>query len=185
MINRSLAGALAVEWDRASLMGDGALAPWGLWQKDGVAEISMGTNGGALTGYGELLQAASRLATANSAPPTAAIMAPRTMYEGYAALQATDDQPLMPPRPIADLPMLETSSIPVNETNGTATDASRIFVGDFTQLMLGIRSELRVEVLRELHADRHQYAIIAWIRGDVQVAQAASFAQITGVIPAA
>lgn len=185
MVQVALTGALAVEWDRAALIGSGtAPEPRGVANTSGVTGISMGTNGAALTDYSQMLQAASALATANSEPPTAAIMAPRTSLQGYSGLVATDNQPLMPPRAIADVPMLHTSSIPVDETHGTAENASRIIVGDFRQMMLGMRSQLRIEVFREMHADRHQIAIIAWIRGDVQIAQPTAFAQITGVIPA-
>jgi len=36
----------------------------------------------------------------------------------------------------------------VDEADMTRSDASRIITGDFSQLFVGIRSELRVEVLR-------------------------------------
>jgi HK97 family phage major capsid protein len=58
-----------------------------------------------------------------------------------------------------------------------------VIMGDFTELYLGVRSELRVEVLREKYADALQYGFLAWLRMDVAVAHAASFAKLIGILP--
>lgn len=111
------------------------------------------------------------------------IMAPRTYYSGFAGLTDSTNQPLNMPAAISDIPMLETSAMLTNETQGSSSVASRIILGDFTQLMLGVRSEMRIEILNQTFADRHQLGIVAWLRGDVQVAHPTAFAQILGIIP--
>jgi len=108
-------------------------------------------------------------------------MAPRTRYSGFGGLKDTSNQPLNAPREVEGVPILETSGVPINDTHGTAVNASKIVLGDFTQLLLGVRSQLRIEV--QPIVDRHQLAIVCWLRGDVGVAQPKSFAQITGVTP--
>jgi len=55
--------------------------------------------------------------------------------------------------------------------------------GDFSQLFVGIRSELRVEVLRERFADNLQYGFLAWMRADIALAHAESFQQVTDILP--
>jgi HK97 family phage major capsid protein len=73
--------------------------------------------------------------------------------------------------------------MPVDETHGTATDASAIVMGDFRELWLGIRLQLRIEVLKERYADNLQMGFLAWLRADIQLAHPESFAKITGIIP--
>ncbi|MFW5453767.1 phage major capsid protein [Thioalkalivibrio sulfidiphilus] len=183
-IQTAITGALAAEWDRAALFGTGtAPEPRGLVNTPGVFEVDMGTNGAALSDYSQLLQAVSLTAGANAERPSAMLMHPRTLYGGLSALTASDGQPLMPPRVLSEIPMLDSSSIPVDEEHGTATNASRIVLGDFKQLMLGVRNQIRIEVSRHLFADRHQLAVIAWVRTDVQAIQPKAFAHVTGIIP--
>jgi HK97 family phage major capsid protein len=48
--------------------------------------------------------------------------------------------------------------------------------------LIGLRSSLRIEVLKERYAEYHQYAFIAHMRGDVQLAHKASFCRLKGII---
>lgn len=119
----------------------------------------------------------------NAADPSAMVMAPRTWrtIEGFTD---TTGQPLRAPVSIERIPRLSTTLVPVDQTHGTANNASPIIVGDFSQMMLGVRSGLRVEVLRERFADNLQYAFLAHLRFDVQLAQPKAFAALKGIIPA-
>ncbi len=56
-------------------------------------------------------------------------------------------------------------------------------MGDFTQLLLGIRQELRIEVLKEAFAGNLQYGFIAHLRADVALAHPAAFCSLTGIVP--
>lgn len=171
-----LATALAQELDRVALLGSG-VAP----EPRGVANFQAltanGFAGGALTGYGSLIQARTALRTANS-DVTAYIMSPRD--EGQlAGLTATDGQPIAIPPAIASVPMLTTSKVPIDL--GTETDESLILAGDWARLMIGIRSNIRIEILRERYADYHQYAFIAHLRADVAAEHEAAFTKLEGV----
>jgi HK97 family phage major capsid protein len=116
----------------------------------------------------------------NANDPTAMILAPRTWrtIEGFVDLQG---QPLRAPHSIERIPRLV--STPIAQTQGTANNAFTIVLGDFTQMMLGVRSELRIELLREKYADTLQYGFIAHLRFDVQLAHAQSFAKLIGITP--
>ena len=174
---------MAVEVDRASLFGSGADGqPLGLANTAGISVVSMGTNGAALTGYVQMLDALLDLETANAATPTAMILNPRTRraINGFAD---STGQPLRAPAALESIPILATTTIPTNQVQGTAVNASSIALGDFSQMILGVRQELRIEVLREAYASNLQYAFIAHLRVDVGIAQPGAFAVVKGIIP--
>lgn len=179
----AFAGSMAVELDRVALFGTGtAPEPRGVYNTPGVGSVSMGANGLALSSYDPLIDVLQTLADANAADPTAAILAPRTA-SALAKLKDTTGQPLRKPDALANLPFLSSTVVPTNQTEGTSTNASCIISGDFTQLMIGIRTQLRIELLRELYAANHQYAFVAHLRADVQLAQPPALAKLSGIIP--
>jgi HK97 family phage major capsid protein len=109
-------------------------------------------------------------------------MSPRTEAT-YNKMKDSLGQPLRRPMAIQDLPFMPTSKMPINETQGTATTASRIIMGNFAELMIGMRTQIRIDLVRETFAANGQYGFVAWMRADVQVMHAASFAQIVGILP--
>jgi HK97 family phage major capsid protein len=90
---------------------------------------------------------------------------------------------LRPAPRFATVPQLVTSSMPVNETQGSSSTASSILLGDFTNVFVGMRTALQVSVLSERFADVGQIGFVLWLRGDVQVARPAALARIQGIIP--
>jgi len=56
-------------------------------------------------------------------------------------------------------------------------------VGDFTQMFIGMREQVRVFVLNELYAATGQLALIVHARADVALAHNASFCRLKGIIP--
>lgn len=175
-----LAGAMAQEFDRAIFFGEGgAKTPTGI---SNTADILKHPLDGQLTSYAPVLTALQMLEEANSLNHTAAVMAPRSKY-AFGGLVDTTGQPIRKPEIISSLPFLSTNQFPVNE--GTGTNESSIMAGDFSKVLMGIRSNLRVEILREKYADQMQYAFLAHLRGDVAVAQPKAICQITGIKPPA
>lgn len=175
--------SLAREIDRVALRGSGTPPePRGLRTMTGVNEISMGVNGLQLTNHDKLLDARQLILDANGPEPTSAIMATRTDTT-IAKFKDTTNQPLDAPSALRHLVIRPTTQVLVNETQGTANNASTVYLGGFAELFIGIRSDLRIEVLKERYADNLQYGFIAWMRADVQAAHAASFARIIGIIP--
>ncbi|MBE3589871.1 MAG: phage major capsid protein [Firmicutes bacterium] len=117
---------------------------------------------------------------ANAPEPTYYVMAPRTETQ-LAKLKDSTGQPLRRPDTLAQARFVASTIVPVNETHGTATGATRIITGDFSQVLVGVRTALRVEVLRERYADALQYGFLAWLRMDAALAHPDAFAQVVGI----
>ena len=101
------------------------------------------------------------------------------LIEQRGALEAR----MMPPPRLANVPVLTSTSVPVNETQGTANNASSIFLGDFSEVLIGLRTDLQITVLQERFAELGQIGFIAWLRADVALARPAAIARIAGVTP--
>jgi len=182
-LQNSLAQALALEVDRAALLGDGTnTSPTGLDNYADVNTISMGTDGGQLSDYTPLLDSIMEMQNDNGGETTAAIMAPRTL-RGFSGLTDTTGQPLQRPNSIGNLPFYQTTQIPVDQTQGSATNASTIFLGNFEDLIIGFRQRLRIEVLNQLFRENLQIGFVAHMRLDVQAWREESFAKIIGITP--
>ena len=183
VIARSFAAQLALELDRVALRGTGtAPEPRGVRNQSGVTVTTHGANGALIataTAYDWHLDAAGVVRAANF-EPNAHIQAPRTSTSLSKLREATTSAYLAPPAGL--LPMLTTSQVPINLTVGTSNDTSEIYTAQWDQLMVGIRTDLRIEFLRERYlADNLQYAFLAYLRADVQLAQPSAFVVDTGV----
>jgi HK97 family phage major capsid protein len=114
-----------------------------------------------------------------NAVPNALIWAPRTA--GGVAKLAKDSQgnyfPL--PSPLAELAKFQTTAIPINITKGTLPTATELYFGDFTQLLVGLRMQLGIQLLREVYAATGEYAFNAWMRADIQLEHGPAFSVIT------
>lgn len=178
-----MAAAFARGLDEAVFFGTGQNEqPLGIANTPGVQSVSLGTNGAALAGYAPFLDAQLALETANEGKVTAIVLAPRTnrTLNGLVDLQG---QPLNKPPVLANVPILATTGVPVNQTQGTANNASAAFMGDFTQVLVGIRTQLQITVLQERFAEFGQIGFVGWLRADVQLARPAALAKIVGIKP--
>lgn len=93
----------------------------------------------------------------------------------YAKAYDTTGQPLQAPADVASLDRYVSNQIP-SYTQGTmANVATDVFVGDFTQLLIGQRLDITIQVLTERYADTGQIGIAATWRGDVQLARPRAF----------
>ena len=173
---RVLAAAMAVELDRAALLGTGtAPEPRGVANTAGIGTFAVN---GPLSGYSTLSKARTGILTANE-PITAYIMHPRD--EGtFTDMLDGNGLSLMPPPAIGAIPKLTTTSISVD--GGSGDDESTIFAGNFARLLVGIRSEIRVEVLKtSTYATNLQYTLLAHMRADVAVTHPGAFYTLTGI----
>jgi len=171
-----LAAAMAVELDRVALLGTGtAPEPRGIANTVGIGTFAQNA---AISSFANLSRARTAILTSNQ-NPTAYIMHPRD--EGmFTDLVDADGNPLVMPTRVSEIPMLTTTSIPVD--GGTGTDESTIIAGDFRRLMVGIRSDIRVEILKtSTYASNLQYTLLAHMRADVAVTHPGAFYTLTGV----
>jgi HK97 family phage major capsid protein len=180
VIARAFAGQMAVELDRVALLGTGTPPePRGVLNQTGVTLTAHGANGTAITNYDWWLDAVGAVRAANF-DPNAHVQAPRSSTS-LSKLKETSTLAYMAPPP-SMLPMLTTKSIPINVTTGTSTDTSYVFTADWSQLMVGIRTNFNLRFLGERFlADNLQYAFLAYLRADIQLAQPSAFVVDTGV----
>jgi HK97 family phage major capsid protein len=182
VIMNAFARALAVEVDRAALIGSGVSPePKGIKNVSGIGAVSMGANGLALANYDPFVDAYRAILDGNSAPPSAYIMANRSLA-ATAKLKDSQNQPMRVPQLLQNIPFYSTSKLPITETMGSSNAASSIYAGDFSQLMIGMRSDVTIAILNEAYLPNFQLGIAAWIRFDVAPTHPESFVRIAGVL---
>jgi len=185
---QAFAQAAALQLDSAALIGTGLSdEPTGILNTSGINAVSMGTNGAAFANWDAWLDALYELELDNVPGPYTSVMHPRTARDlrKLKTGLSGDNTPLVMPQSVAEISRRISTELPIDETQGTATDASSVIVGNFSDLMIGVRSSLRIELLRERYASALQVGFLAHMRMDVQVRHPESFCVIQGVTPAA
>lgn len=196
-VMRELGIEFALGLDLACLYGTG----YGSNQPQGVKnatwsvpQTSMGTNGAALTtltpnAWMGLVNPAYRLMAVNEYGLSGAIMAPRTEKEMVTSA-STINTFVEPPSRLASigrhgtapLEVYSTNQVPINLTQGTSNLASDMFVGDWAQLLVGMRKELKIDVLDQAYAGTGQIGLLGWMRADVVVARPSAFDITVGIL---
>lgn len=194
IIRNGLSQALALELDRAALRGIGAaeeplgIRNWTSLGSDfGAQLIELGSgDGGILDAYDTFSQAVQKIQEVNG--PTEGLSVIYTPREGGTLDRWKDGQglPLIPPASWTRLAKFVTNQIPTDLGEGTESEA---YVGDFTQLGIGMRTTLTLEVSRQA-ADAEgsaftnlQVWIRAYLRADVVLLQPTWFVVINRICP--
>jgi HK97 family phage major capsid protein len=139
--------------------------------------LGSGANGTAQTAlsyWNEVIQTVFLPQTFNETPN--ALLWNAKLAQQYASGYDSTGQPLAVPAGIADLPKLVTNQIPIFTQGTMTTRATDLFVGDWSQLLIGQRLTFVVQTLVERYAELGQIGIIAHWRGDVGVARPRAFA---------
>lgn len=137
---RTFARQLSLSFDRYGLAGTGNDQPLGLaylFPQDGASTVDPT----AKAVYAALVEAIGRVRSRHHTPSSIIMDVP-----GWTALQMLvdkNDQPLQAPPAVAELPMLVSDYLPA-EPAGTR-DA---IVGDLSHLLIGIRTNMQLEVSR-------------------------------------
>jgi len=77
---------------------------------------------------------------------------------------------------VSAIPRYVSNQVPSNLTQGTAvTSMTDVFAGDWTQLLVGQRPGLTIQILQERYAESGQVGILASWRGDIQPARPRAF----------
>ena len=185
VIENSIAKSIALTLDYAALFGTGvAPQPHGL---HGLVPTIAST--GAAT-YDLMLQAIETVSAANFNANAVLFNAKTANF--LAMKKNTLGDYLAQPAAYVGLEKFITNQLPSNL--GTGSDSS-LFVGQWDELALGLRSSLQIEVSREASYldttlatpaygssfSRDQTVIRAILRADWQLLQPAAFAEVTGV----
>src|SRR6266508_3351581 len=133
-----------------------------------------GTAQTALTYWNEVIQTIFLPQSFNESPN--ALLWNAKLAQQYASGYDSTGQPLAVPAGIADLQKIVTNQIPIFTQGTMTTRATDLFVGDWSQLLIGQRLQFVVQTLTERYAELGQIGIIAHWRGDVGVARPRAFA---------
>lgn len=172
IIEAELAAQLALELDRVALLGSGsAPEPRGIRNQSGVNVQDLAAV--TIDDYDFLIDAIGRVWAQNHEPGA-------RIYNSSLATKiakfksSADSQPLRVPDVVAAVPAFRTNQIP---NDGVSPDTSSLFLGDFTQLLIGLRTSFRLESTRLAAGsfERLQIAVRAYLRADVQLAHPEAF----------
>lgn len=173
-IERLLAIAAAQELDRAALLGDAdGEEPTGLFNYPGVTENAIG---GAVD-WDDYLDSIAAIETANGMPN--ALIYPPAVKKALAQLKVNSEANhyAPPPSDIDDLMRLTTTKLA----------SSQSIVGDFTQVMIGVRSGIELIASQQVQLsdgsgyEKDQLLVKLRWRGDVQFAHPDHFEKLTGI----
>jgi HK97 family phage major capsid protein len=73
-------------------------------------------------------------------------MAPRTAGALDRLKEGTTNAPLRPPPSFEALQKFVTNQIPITQTQGSSSVASSAFVGDYKNIVIGLRKQLTIDV---------------------------------------
>jgi HK97 family phage major capsid protein len=183
-IENEMAQALSLELDRVILRGSGVdPVPSGILTQPGVTIEELGSGAGASPTWDDLIDGAHLLRNAN-VEPTAILWAPRTA-QTMGKKKDQQDRYLEPPAALDGIARLSTNQIPTNLTVGASTDCSEVYIARWSDVLVGIRTDLRLQVrqLTERFIDELAYGLICHLRADVQLAHVESAAVLSGVRP--
>jgi HK97 family phage major capsid protein len=180
IIRNSVAQAMALELDRVALVGTGtAPQPRGLQNFSGINTV---TSVGTPADYSKFLDAIFEVRLDNFEPNAIinSVRTAKTLAKLYTGI-SSDKTPLTAPADYAALQRFASNQVPVNL--GVGTNESLAFVGDFSQLMIGLRQNIIVEVSNAAKDvfEKDQIMLRATWRGDVQVTRATAFCLMSGI----
>ncbi len=194
LIQNQIAKAAGLELDRAVLYGIASSGHDGLrgWltgdATNSINEIDMGTNGAAITDYSKFVSAVQKVLEGNypgEINQLGLVMAPRTWGTIEGSKEATTNAPLRGPASWDALRKLVSTQCPITETQGNVATASSVFVGDFSQVLVGMRTEIVLEASRDAYDafTRLHVLIRGYLRADWQVIQPKWLTRVVGIIP--
>jgi HK97 family phage major capsid protein len=194
MVGMSLVRSMALKFDDGVFEGSGTPPEIrGLKNVSGISSVSMGTNGAAFTNLDPFADAIGQLEQDN-AEASAIVMHPRS-WKALAKLKETTSstKPVLqdeaggvgvaPRRSIYGVPVYLTSQLAIDETQGTATNASSAYVYQADQVVAVFRQDTRVERDSSRLFNSDQSEIRAIMRADVVVPNAKAVCRIVGITP--
>lgn len=190
VITNAIQNAMALKLDQAALFGLGAAAePRGILNEPSVNAV---TGVGTPTNYAEVSQAVGDILNANYPGDVSGLAWVKHPRDGetYDNLLDTDNNPLRMTPWAEQLQKFHTTSLPT--TDGGGGNESSMIVGDFKQVIFGIRRRMNVRVLDSgsvtdsagvTHnaANELKRLIVVYMRADVGVLRPTWLTKLTGV----
>lgn len=168
-LDRAFGQKTALVLDEAALVGGGASDPTGITN---MSSINTYTHSAKMSDWDPYALAIEKVQLDNASDPDAAVMNPKIWSQHTTEMKDTTGQPLRRPSSLENLRLMQTTSM----------TATKIAIGDYSNLLIGIRQEGNtVEVLRERYADTLEYGFLVHMRMDVAAEHEQAFSVIDGL----
>jgi HK97 family phage major capsid protein len=190
LVRGDLAAVLARVLDAAAISGTGAANdPTGILKTSGIGAVAMGTDGGAIT-WPAVLALVESIEVGNVGDdqrgflgnPKVKASAMQTPKVSGVALGFVMDEP----DKMAGYGFASTNIVPSNGTKGTGTGLSSLIYGNWSDLLIGVWSELDILVnpFESTAYAKGNVQVRAMMTCDVQLRHPQSFAAITDLVAA-
>lgn len=182
VLQRELIGQLNAELERVALVGSSTGGePTGLLNSTNVTSLNFGgtTSGATVSSsgaaWGELLRAREQLLGANvPVGGHSYVWGPRVDRQ-FSELTASDHQPLRPPSALDSVRRIVTTAAPSTLAPGSLTGQGAAFYGRYQDLVIGMRLDPAVEILRERYANNFRLGFLSFLRADLTPQRPESF----------
>lgn len=151
VIEQAISQSLALEIDKAVMLGDGVNKPLGLKNNPDVNVVDLG--GVALSGYDNFTTARGKILQANGPKDGLSVVMPPAVDEKILKLKDGNGRPLQPPLAWQEMKRFATTSLATNES----------CLGDFSQGILFVQAPIRLDISRQ--SGEAFKGLQVWIRG--------------------
>jgi len=190
IVSNSIAKSMALGLDYGALYGDGLSDnPTGIKNQTGVTVTPVNVMAEVVPSWTPFSVAAATLMGYNVKGPFSAIYSARTAGD-LDLLKDSLGQPLRQPPLVEAIAKFVSNQVPNNLSAGSplVSNTSDIFVGQFDECMIGMRTSLAMEVSRVAGDTTGsaftnlQVWVRAYLRADVQLRHPKAFNVVTGIL---
>lgn len=161
LVRADLAEVLARALDGAAISGSGASNdPTGILATSGIGNVAVGTNGGALT-YDLVADLWGAVADANALGEKMSFLSNTKVKRAASKLKDSQARPYGLDVVFQGEQQAWSNLVPSNLTKGTGTNLSALLYGNFSDLVIGLWSELDILV--------NPFEATAFSKGNVQI----------------
>ena len=192
VIEDQIGKALGLAIDKAILYGIEARDGLRTWltgdATNSINEVTPSTNGDTVTTFAKFITAAQKVLEGNcplEPEQLTLIWSPRVWATVNALTEGANNQPLRGPDWFQSMKKLTSTQISTTEVQGNVSTGSTAFLGDFSQVIIGMRSNPVIEVSREAgdSFQRLHVLVRCFCRLDWQVFHPKFITRIPGLIP--
>ena len=183
LARNDMAQVLGELLDAAAIAGTGtANQPRGILSTPGIGLLPLGTNGGPVS-YSVLADLMGLVEAANAEGSTAAFLTNTTVRRFLARMTDTVGQPIGLDVMFHNAAKAFTNLVPSNGAKGTGTNLSAMIYGNWSDLLIGVWSELDILVnpYESAAYSKGNVSIRAMMTVDIAVRHPESFAAITDI----
>lgn len=182
-IQADMLGAINNKIDNLFLNGTGAdNEPTGLITLTNTSgTVALGSGAGGDVDWDDIITGAAAIRENNYGEFISVVMNPRTLAGLGKLKEATTDAYLKRPDYVSDMVIFDSSQVSKAKTVGGTTTCADLFIFDPNQFFIGIRSDIRLEVMKELYMGNLQYGFLVHARFDILTLNNYGVYTLTGI----